>query len=397
MHYSKIINITHADIGRFRMKFRVLLSKLSILILLFVLLNSIHFTSGSLIDPVMHNSAFTLEDYEVTMKIIGELNEGGGAKDIEIVGDIAYVLSNSGLNIYNIATPTNVVNLGYYYADGYLGHSIAVYNNYVFTAADDQGLIIIDVADPSDPIYANAITNTRPAAISIQNNLLFVANWNNDFEIYNISNVPLIAELIRFEGNGFSYTHASTDLSFGFANNGSLLVLDINDPENIEKIVQIDDDEISSIAIDGNFWYTGGSNGIKVFNYSILSEPVLMNHFAETEDSFITNLVVLDGLLYASDYHQGFRIFNISDSNLTEIGRNEVGGSPLGFQVDDEIVYVASQESGIQIVKIQFKDVEGTAFGIEVIFSSVIILGLLKSRKNKQGKRKSESSILNII
>ena len=207
----------------------------------------------------------------------------------------------------------------------------------------------------------------------------------------------MIAELIRFEGNGFSYTHASTDLSFGFANNGSLLVLDINDPENIEKIVQIDDDEISSIAIDGNFWYTGGSNGIKTFNSSILSEPVLMNHFAETEDSFITNLVVLDGLLYASDYHQGFRIFNISDSNLTEIGRNEVGGSPLGFQVDDEIVYVASQESGIQIVKIQFKDVEGTAFGIEVIFSSVIILGLLKSRKNKQGKRKSESSILNII
>ncbi|MHA1946088.1 MAG: LVIVD repeat-containing protein [Candidatus Hodarchaeales archaeon] len=370
------------------MKFRVLLSKLSIIILLVAILNSIHFTSGSLFEPAMHNNTYTLDDHEVTMTIIGELSEGGGAKDIEIDGDIAYVLSDSGLNIYNVATPANALQLGYYYADGYLGHSIAVYNNYVFTAADDQGLIIIDVTDPSNPIYANAYTNTRPAAISIQDNLLFVANWNNDFEIYNISNVPLIAELIRFEGNGFSYAYSSKDLSFGFANNGSLLVLDINDPENIEKLVQIDDDEISSIAIEGNFWYTGGSNGIKVFNSSILSEPVLVNHFAETGDSFITNLVVLDGVLYASDYHLGFRIFNISDTTLTEIGRNEVGGSPLGFQVDGDIAYVASQESGIQIAKIQFKGVEGTIFGIELILSSVIVLGLLRRRKNQQEKRK---------
>jgi hypothetical protein len=222
--------------------------------------------------------------------------------------------------------------------------------------------------------------------------LLFLANWNNDFEIYNISNAPLITELIRFEGNGFSYTHASNDLSFGFANNGSLLVLDINNPENIEKIVQIDDEEISSIAIDGNFWYTGGSNGIKTFNSSILSEPVLVNHYTETEESFITNLEILDGFLYASDYYMGFRIFNISDStSLTEIGRNEVGGSPLGFQVDGEIAYVASQESGIQIVKIQFKDVKVTAFGIEFILLSICILGYCSRRRDRRKKNQIQN------
>ena len=128
-----------------------------------------------------------------------------------------------------------------------------------------------------------------------------------------------------------------------------------------------------------------------MFNSSILSEPVLVNHFAETEDSLITNLVVLDGILYASDYHLGFRIFNISDTNLAEIGRNEVGGSPLGFQVDGEIAYVASQESGIQIVKIQFKDVEGTGFGIEFILLSICILGFCSRRRDHRKKSQNHN------
>jgi hypothetical protein len=70
-----------------------------------------------------------------------------------------------------------------------------------------------------------------------------------------------------------------------------------------------------------------------VFNVTKLSDPVVVSHFTETEASFITNLAVFEGFLYASDFHQGFRIFEISDSiYLSEIGNNEVGGSPLGFQ-----------------------------------------------------------------
>ena len=134
-----------------------------------------------------------------------------------------------------------------------------------------------------------------------------------DIEIYNIDNVPLITEVIRFGGDGFYYVYASPDLAFGFANNRTLLIVDINNPEVIEKIGQIDDEEISCIAVDGNYWYTGGSNGIKVFNSTKSSEPVLVNHYIETETSYITNLAIANNYLYGSDYHLGFRIFEIAN------------------------------------------------------------------------------------
>ncbi|MFW9902797.1 MAG: LVIVD repeat-containing protein [Candidatus Thorarchaeota archaeon] len=379
------------------MKFKILNNQLSFTILLMVLLLSIHFT-----DAKQKNSGGLIQsqkNYEVNMTLINELNEGGGAKDIEIVGNIGYVLSNLGLNVYNVSDPTNALELGHYYSDGYLGHSIAVYNNYVFTAADDRGLKIINITDPSNPELANTYTSTRPAAVYIQNNLLFLANWEHDFEIYNISDTPLITELITFKGEGYHYVYATDDLGFGFANNGSLVTVDISNPENIELIGKIDDEEILCIAIDGNFWYTGGPTGIKVFNSTNLSKPVLVSHVTETETTSISNMVILDDFLYASDFHLGFRIFDISDSiTPSEIGRNDVGGSPLGFQVVGDIGYVASQVRGIEIIQIQIEEVANTTSSIKrITSSSESMISVSTSSNNKKAYFEMKFVLLGIL
>jgi hypothetical protein len=369
------------------MRFAVLLRKSRIVIFLIFILNLVILTSGKQGSPVISNDPLTSDEYEVKLTLIDELDVGGGAKDIEIVENIAYVLSDSGLDIYNIADPKNANRLGYYYADGYLGHSIALYNNYVFAAADNQGLIIIDVNDPSNPSLANTISSTRPAAVYIHTNMLFVANWNNDFEIYNLTNTPSITEVTRFEGEGFSYVYAKDDLSFGFANNGSLLILDISDPEKIEIRSQIDDEELRCITIDGNLWYAGGSNGIKVFNSSNITNPVLVSHFTETEESSITNLMILNSILYVSDYHLGFRVFNVSNpATIFEIGQNDAGGSPLGFQVDDQIAYVASQIRGIQIVKIHFSDPKSTFLDLVFILPVSFLVSILSRKRSNRKK-----------
>jgi len=197
------------------MRFKVL-AITSIFILFSVLsFSSDHFTAVSQIHPSVQANSLTGSNYNATMTLINELTEGGAAKDIELVGDIAYVLSDSGLNIYNVSDSLNTRALGHYYSDGYLGHSIGVYNDHVFAAADDRGLKIINVTDISNPILVNTLSSTRPAAIIIQNDLLFVANWDNDFEIYNVSAVPVVTEVISFTGDGFQiFTWGSGYLKF---------------------------------------------------------------------------------------------------------------------------------------------------------------------------------------
>ncbi|MFX0052558.1 MAG: hypothetical protein ACFE8U_14840, partial [Candidatus Hermodarchaeota archaeon] len=82
---------------------------------------------------------------------------------------------------------------------------------------------------------------------------------------------------------------------------------------------------------------------------------------------------------------------------LSEIGRNDVGGSPLGFQVGSDIAYVASQIRGIEILKIQIAEIEpdsnatdeGTFFGTEVVLLGILILGLFS--KGREYRRKKES------
>ncbi|NHJ01765.1 MAG: hypothetical protein EAX86_06450 [Candidatus Heimdallarchaeota archaeon] len=123
----------------------------------------------------------------------------------------------------------------------------------------------------------------------------------------------------------------------------------------------------------------------------------------ETDASYITNLAILDEFLYASDFYLGFRIFKISDLNiLSEIGRDEAGGSPLGFQVVDEFAFVASQIRGIQIIEVQFEgsqiqdtkttnQIEGTKpsdnrtqIEAEIALLSVLVLSLYTRGREKK-------------
>ena len=226
-------------------------------------------------------------------------------------------------------------------------------------ADSDAGIYIINISDPINPILVS------------------------------LHDTPGFVMQVTVRGN-----YAYVVENYGYVTNmaddpSGLQILDISNPKIIHIIGQIGEEGIFSIAIEGDYWYTGGPSGIKVFNSTRLSEPVLMNHITEIEDTFVTNMEVIDGFLYASDYYLGFRIFEISNSiNLTEIGRNDVGGSPLGFQVVGEIAYVASQIKGIEIIRIQITEANGRTIYLETLscIAGVFILGLFSRKKGHRRK-----------
>ncbi|MCY3412612.1 MAG: hypothetical protein INQ03_13320 [Candidatus Heimdallarchaeota archaeon] len=334
------------------------------------------------------SSALVLDELKVEITILNTLDDGGGAKDIEIRGNTAYVLSDSGLDIYNVSDPKTAEIMGHYYTDGYLGHSIAVYNNYVFTAADDQGLKIIDVHDPTTPILQTTITSTRPAAVYIIRNYLLVSNWEHDLEIYDLGNMPSIDEISRIQGKGFSYVTASEDLVFAFANNGTMIVISIDDESNFGLIMDIVTDELlSCMATSNNVWYIGGSKAFYVYDANNLNEVTLENSYSDTE-SFFTNMLIQDDFLYVSDFGIGFRIYELSDPlKPIEIAQNSVGGAPLGFTVVGDLAYVASQAEGIKIIKLSFSELESSNSNDTVTSNELLITLIFVSLSRKKTRK----------
>ena len=136
-----------------------------------------------------------------------------------------------------------------------------------------------------------------------------------------------------------------------------------------------------------------------MFDGSDPSSPVLMSHYSEADPSYITNLAVSNRILYASDFELGFRIFGITDSySLVEIGRGLIGRVLLGFQVVDDLAYVASQPRGIQITRIQMNNeftaattttttAEETPLGIEIVFLGILVSSIYA--KEKRNRKKS--------
>ena len=89
--------------------------------------------------------------------------EDGGARDVEIVGALAYVASgDSGLRIIDVSNPESPVELGAWDTSGEAS-GIGVVGTLVYVADGAYGLLIIDVSNPSTPVGIGAL-NTPGSA-----------------------------------------------------------------------------------------------------------------------------------------------------------------------------------------------------------------------------------------
>ena len=94
-----------------------------------------------------------IENYNEFNELYTHLNVHGDgqARDVTITGNYAYVAyRGDGLVIINIEDPTNPTLVGRYDTNGYaLGISIS--GNYAYIADGSRGLVIINIEDPTNP------------------------------------------------------------------------------------------------------------------------------------------------------------------------------------------------------------------------------------------------------
>ncbi len=165
-------------------------------------------------------------------------------QDVEVVGNYAYCASYYGLMILNIANPANPTIVSQLYFPGWsvyhpvLGGSerdIDVAGNYAYMTSPCEGLKIIDISDPNDPILAGYYDDPDSCE----------TYWD------------------MVVSGGYVYAAAESGLE----------ILDVTSPSNPHPVANFPIPYAYTIAISGNLVYLGGWQSLDVVDISDPLQP----------------------------------------------------------------------------------------------------------------------------
>ena len=115
---------------------------------------------------------------------------GGETKDIQVVGNYAYVaLGYGGLYIFDVSTPDTPVFMGKYDTVG-TAMDVFMQGNLAYMAVSGiGGLLIIDVSDPTNPVLVGKDSRVHNAhSVFVDGDLAYLTDYNNGFLIFDVSN-----------------------------------------------------------------------------------------------------------------------------------------------------------------------------------------------------------------
>ena len=264
---------------------------------------------------------------------IGELfTLSGDADEIWLDEGRAYVANKTyGVNIVDISSPETPLPLGIFSwnsSGSPLVKGVHTVGDRLYVA-DERGLRIVDVSDPSLPKLMSAVDRPFGEGVWSNGQIAYLAM---DRAIYPADDGPEARPLFR--------------------------LYDVSDPEHPSMLaeaiapvagravdVQVEDDVLFGAAEDG---------GIVAFDVSDPTKPEYLGAYASYCDAgsaFAHKIDVLGGIVYIADQEEGLIIVDARDpAAMRELGHVRTPGRSYGVTVAGGYAYVADGSEGVQIV-----------------------------------------------
>jgi hypothetical protein len=231
-------------------------------------------------------------------------------------------------------------------------------NNIAYVIADTLGLYTVDVTDPSQPnqlgFDISRISNglRTPRGIALNGQYAYIADINNGFSVYDISNPSELKELSRVE-KPQGMTDVAVSGNYAYVSmqehekreNRGMLVYDVSNPSQPNQVGFVNTDHSSwAIAVQGNYAYipelielveTGQPSNLLIFDISNPASPLEAGKADTTVNAPIAMCIEVVGkYAYVGDQTNGLRIFDISNPAAPV----EVGSLPDIRMVEDLVV-----------------------------------------------------------
>jgi hypothetical protein len=222
---------------------------------------------------------------------------------------------------------------------------VLVDSNIAYVIADTLGLYTINVTDPTQPeqlgFDISRISNglRTPYGIAVNGQYAYIADINNGFSVYDISDPSDLRELSRIE-KPQGMTDVAVSGNFAYVSmhehetseKRGMLVYDVSNPSQPNQVGFVNIDHSSwAVAVHGANAYipelvemvdTSQSSNLLIFDISNPTNPVEAGKADTTINAPSAMCIEVEGnYAYIGDLTQGLRIFDISNPGMpVEIG-----------------------------------------------------------------------------
>jgi hypothetical protein len=271
--------------------------------------------------------------------------------DIAVGGGCAYVSGNDGVSIYDVRDPESpelVVEPEWL---GGPAFGLWIEEGVLYVAAIEQGLLIVDISDPSDPAIVGRYPG-RVGDVFVYRGVAYISGFSANLRIVDVSNPEspsLVAEFGWSNANGAAafgdYVYI-TDPSRG------IVALDVSDPVNPTEVgVLFDSGGANRLEVSGD-WLIAAmySRGLRAYDLTNPRSPRLRFSHADTGEAW--DAAGDYPILCVADLQEGVEVIDASAPYSAREIAADVAVAPHAIEYEDGYIHLADQDEGYVLFRL---------------------------------------------
>jgi hypothetical protein len=288
--------------------------------------------------------------------IISECPLPGYSRGVDIQGSYAYIANDQGgLQIVFIADPESTFVVGSYVTQkNFQGISVRDTFAYIAVAASDGGMMILNVSDRSNPLFAGQdawFYAYNIAAPEGDTQFAYVAAryW---FIVEDVSWPQYPSYVRRFSTPGNVHDLFVTDsMVYLTCEQMGLMVYNLRHPDSTVLISELDTpSNARSLYVNGPYAYIAdGHDGLVIVDISDPGSPAIVGSF--DTPGYAQGVWVQDSLAFVADGSGGLQIINVAQPDAPLLCGEVKTPYAYKVHVDDGLVYLVDRDLGLVIIR----------------------------------------------
>jgi hypothetical protein len=205
------------------------------------------------------------------------------AESVSVQDHFAYVADGpNGVRILDVApvlaraTGAVPAEVGAYRPGG-LVRRVVPAGKYLYVAAGDRGVLILDVSTPSAPVPVSSVRSTDAVDIALHGNWAFVADGAGGIKILDVTD-PANPVALPAGIRGSVRRLALTGNLLVAAGDTGVSIIDVSDPSSPKMQGRYETNTAQAVAADGGYAYVAeGYRGLTVLDLSRPARPVMVS------------------------------------------------------------------------------------------------------------------------